>query len=481
MSSVSDYKFDFTCQTTLPQLTVKTRQSTVFILSLNTSTEQLGFRPKNVGATGHWVFSRIIYGVSPFNYLLSKTQMAKIIEDITNADVLDEGGYQYGGNQSFAWHMRVANGAEMVAQVLTGDEVAPGEEVTAEAAHFARDDKSFIHDVLGLLQSVPDLLVCDYKYHEECAQFLYRERFSPNDEPRPRYFGLQGRDGNDELWYTLTSPQKCLLLQRMASMRAALFKVEVPLDLAVKWLAQRLPAPQPPKINHEVTGTRNFCIELLKAMVETIIGQGGDAVGEACATSPTIGEARELILEVIGRIAPQGSEATERQLYRLVLEHGDYGIHNMDIFQEKNVALATGLHGWDKAYIVPAILADLDVQTNVKVTIDEESGMTAYTDLPEYLLPTDMVHMAPWADQYFERISQVAPEYRQQIIEDGRRLRYVWHALRDFDLKTMEKSWEKLGRWARIELEDMEENDISTEESEDDGNEPDLSEDEDMD
>jgi hypothetical protein len=281
-------------------------------------------------------------------------------------------------------------------------------------------------------------------------------------------------------------------------MRAALFNFEVPRDLAGFWFWNRLPALQPAATKQDVAPTREFCIELFKTKLETVLRQDGDAFGEASNLSPAAALAKDLILEVIPRILPQGTGADakeyEHKLYRFVLEHGDFGIHNMDIFEGRTERpLVTGLHGWNNAHLMPAILADLNVCVQVTLTVDEDVGMPAMTDMPSTLTTEEMIHMAPWPKQYFE-VSEEAPAkdppvrmdpdawarnpsadwYTQPlfkmapdygcIIDDGRRARYLWSALHYFDDDDPEGSWKDLGEWASEQIADMDEHEHSSDE-----------------
>lgn len=52
-------------------------------------------------------------------------------------------------------------------------------------------------------------------------------------------------------------------------------------------------------------------------------------------------------------------ESTEFPLYRLVLEHGDFGIHNTSISRDADGdPLVTSLYDWETACIVPVLLSD---------------------------------------------------------------------------------------------------------------------------
>ena len=97
--------------------------------------------------------------------------------------------------------------------------------------------------------------------------------------------------------------------------------------------------------------------------------------GNNNAVSPIDLAAKHLILHFISYIVPpdESNCSQESPLYRLALEHGDYGIHNMLVAVETGSSrpFITSLYNWETACIVPAILSDLLVAVTVGlVTID---------------------------------------------------------------------------------------------------------------
>lgn len=71
---------------------------------------------------------------------------------------------------------------------------------------------------------------------------------------------------------------------------------------------------------------------------------------------PTAAAAKQSLLRLIPYIMPTDND--EGSLYRLVLEHGDFGIHNMLIKMDDNgLPIVTSLYDWETGSIVPAILS----------------------------------------------------------------------------------------------------------------------------
>ena len=61
--------------------------------------------------------------------------------------------------------------------------------------------------------------------------------------------------------------------------------------------------------------------------------------------------------------------------YRLVLEHGDFGIHNISITKEENMKI-TSLYDWETGCIVPALLSDPTMSLYADMVVDEHANPT---------------------------------------------------------------------------------------------------------
>jgi hypothetical protein len=87
-------------------------------------------------------------------------------------------------------------------------------------------------------------------------------------------------------------------------------------------------------------------------------------------------------LRLIPQILPP--DDGEKSLYRFVLKHGDYGIHNMSIAQDVDgEPSVTSLYDWETDFIVPAILSDpLMAVVYVDLELDEDAS-------PSYIIRDD--------------------------------------------------------------------------------------------
>lgn len=146
-----------------------------------------------------------------------------------------------------------------------------------------------------------------------------------------------------------------------------------PLDFAATWLRERLFEQKPKSLPIPVAPTREFCDALFTSKIEATIGNIGDMIGwedDNNTVGPIAAAAKQSLLRLIPHIMPADSDQTS--LYRLVLEHGDFGIHNMSITMDANgQPLVTSLYDWETGCIVPAILSDPLMAVWVDLVTDE--------------------------------------------------------------------------------------------------------------
>jgi len=124
---------------------------------------------------------------------------------------------------------------------------------------------------------------------------------------------------------------------------------------------------------------------------------------------PIAAAAKQLLLRLIPHIMPAESDQTS--LYRLVLDHGDFGIHNMSITMGANgQPLVTSLYDWETGCIVPAILSDPLMAVTVDLVIDENAA-PSITRVPDDATPNDGTQYMTWAKQYFK----VRPSFKHRL------------------------------------------------------------------
>ena len=114
---------------------------------------------------------------------------------------------------------------------------------------------------------------------------------------------------------------------------------------------------------------------------------------------PAAAAARQSLLQPIPHIIPLHDDG--KGLYRFILEHGDFGIHNMSITEDANgLPLVTSVYDWETACIVPAILSDPSMAVEVDLVTNEDAA-PSFTRVSDDATPTDLKNYTIWAEQYF--------------------------------------------------------------------------------
>lgn len=186
-------------------------------------------------------------------------------------------------------------------------------------------------------------------------------------------------------------------------MCAALFHYDPPLDFAVEYLHDRIFDFKPESFAVPVAPTREFWIHVLESKIKATIRNEGDMIGWE-DDEETVGSialaAKQSLLRAIPHIMPL--ESTEVSLYRLVLEHGDFGIHNISINEVNGEPLITSLYDWETACIVPALISDPLVAAGPVDLITDEGGKPCVTRIPKNSTPRDLETYAVWARHYIK-------------------------------------------------------------------------------
>lgn len=115
---------------------------------------------------------------------------------------------------------------------------------------------------------------------------------------------------------------------------------------------------------------------------------------------PVAVAAKQSLLRLIPHIMP--ADSSHASLYRLVVDHGDFGIHNMSITMDANGnPLVTSLYDWETGCIVPTILSDPLMAVAVDLVTDE-NAKPSITRVPSDATPSDHVQYMEWTRHYFE-------------------------------------------------------------------------------
>lgn len=115
---------------------------------------------------------------------------------------------------------------------------------------------------------------------------------------------------------------------------------------------------------------------------------------------PIAAVAKQSLLRLIPHI--MHADNSQASLYRLVLDHGDFGIHNMSIsIDSDGKPVVTSLYDWETGYIVPAILSDPLMAVTVDLVADE-NARPSITRVPSDANPSDRIQYMEHTKHYFE-------------------------------------------------------------------------------
>lgn len=198
-----------------------------------------------------------------------------------------------------------------------------------------------------------------------------------------------------------------LLLDQLAYIRATLFRYNLPVDFATRYLHDRIFGFKPDSFDLSPTPTRRFWVHVLESKIQATIREEGDMIGwedDEETVGPVALKAKHSLLRAVPLIMPKGrSEASEASLYRHVLEHGDFGIHNISITGDTDGnPFVTSVYDWETACIVPAILSDPLVAASPVDLVANEEGVSCVTRIPNNSTATEMKDYAGWAHHYVE-------------------------------------------------------------------------------
>ncbi|KAI9661289.1 MAG: hypothetical protein M1821_009616 [Bathelium mastoideum] len=199
-----------------------------------------------------------------------------------------------------------------------------------------------------------------------------------------------------------------------------------------------------------VAPTRHFCIELFVSKIHAAIKSVGDMIGwkdDHQVVDPVAVAAKQSLLRLIPHILPP--ETPEKPtLYRLVLDHGDFGIHNMSITAD-NYSV-TPVFDWETGCIVPAMLSDPLMAVEIDLVTDKAAAPSIIR-VPNDTTPDERMEYVAWAKQYIDVLYEKAPEY-QSTIKAGRDTRHLWSALRDWRGDDPEGHFGAVGAWVEGRL-----------------------------
>lgn len=405
--------------------------------------------PDSSDFDGEHLLTLVRSGNSPFHGIWDVNLLIREIEDSLATQVIDIPLLSKGSN-NYGFHFQLSNQPEIVARLARSDinmpdyDGFPVDGVISEAI--------FEVAVYELLRSDPSILASRLLYHRIPIQHGGARLALPQNIAGRRLFLFQRAEGEKDVWWDLGLEEQASLLAQSARIRASLFDFTLPLELASTWLRERLFEQKPASLPIPVAPTRQFCIALFKVKVQATIRNPGEMIGwesDHNVVGPIAAAAKQSLLRLIPHIMP-----VDTDLYRLVLEHGDFGIHNMSIaINAEGQPLITSLFDWETACIVPAMLSDPLMTVAVDLVTDENAN-PSITRITDDATPDDRAKYMIWSQQYFTALFDQARNYKYAI-KAGKDARHLWFALREWRGDDPEEYFGALEAWAERRMKEL--------------------------
>ncbi|KAL8354468.1 hypothetical protein RB601_004051 [Gaeumannomyces tritici] len=410
--------------------------------------------PDGTNFDGKQLFSLVRSGKSPFDGAWDVNLLIREIEESLGAEMTDI-PFVYNGSNNYhkGFHIRLRDRPDIVARLARGDVNMPNYD--GFPIDMQISEVKFEAAVYELLRSEPNVLASRLLYHRIPLQRDGPRLDRPKDIMGRRLFVFERAAGENNIWRDLSPEQRACLLTQCARVRASLFNFQLPLDFAAAWLRERLFEQKPASLPVPVAPTREFCVALFTAKIEATIRNMGDMIGwedDNNTVGPVAAAAKQSLLRLIPYIMP--ADSSEASLYRLVLDHGDFGIHNMSITVDAHGSpRVTSLYDWETGCILPAILSDPLMAVAVDLVTDENAA-PSITRVPSDAAPSDRVQYMEWTRHYFQALFNQAPNY-ERAIQAGKDARHLWFALREWRGEDPEGYFGSLGNWAEMRMREL--------------------------
>ncbi|OBT66610.1 hypothetical protein VE03_03960 [Pseudogymnoascus sp. 23342-1-I1] len=365
---------------------------------------------------GKQLLTLVRSGNSPFLGVWDVNLLIQEIEENLDTQVVDI-PQLYNGSNNYGFHLKLSNRPDVIARLARGDVNMP--DFDGFPIHRQIPEAEFEVAAYELLRSEPQILISRLLYHRIPMQHVQ-------------------------------------LLTQSARIRASLFNFNVPVDFSAKWSLICLFEHKPKSLPIPIAPTREFCIALFTSKIEATIGKLDDMIGWE-SDDETVGHravaAKQSLLRLIPHIMPEDGDG--HSLYRLVLEHGDFGIHKMSIMTETGGRpVVTSLYDWETGCIVPAILSDPLIAIVPVDLITDENAALSIVRVPDDTTAEEQEKYIAWSTEYFKVLFDHAPDY-ERAIKAGKDARHLWFALRDWRGQDPEGYFGRLGDWAETRMLDL--------------------------
>lgn len=144
----------------------------------------------------------------------------------------------------------------------------------------------------------------------------------------------------------------------------------------------------------------------MTAKIDATVGQRAREVDPLAGyhlMTPSLETARKALLRLVPLVLPKSTFwLKESTMYRFVLDHGDFGVHNMTVAMDtQGQPRVTSVYDWEGGSIVPAILCEPKMVTTVDLVIDEK-GKPNISRWGDGDTPDKMAQYRKWTEEYYK-------------------------------------------------------------------------------
>ncbi|KAF4441810.1 3-hydroxybutyryl- dehydratase [Fusarium albosuccineum] len=358
-------------------------------------------------------------GQSPFSPIWDVNLLFQEVEDKVGAKVIDVPCVHTGSN-NYGFHLKLSDQRDVLARLGNADVNMP--HYDGFSLHWLHKQLEFEAATYRLLQNNPDVPTDPLLYHRHPLQHGGIKTGIPEDISGRRLMIFEMANGQSRLWDKLDEQQK-----------------------PVEWMPKELPLP--------ISATRDFWLATFKAKVETMIKNEGDIIGwpeDKETVGPRALAAKKSLLQLIPLILPEGDEAV---LYRPVLQHDDFGIHNMlNLVTESDQTRITSVFDWETGCIVPAVMSEITFMiVGCDLITDENGEPSVYVRSELAGRPEERAKNSAYSAAFLMMIKRKAP-YLQEVLYKAKDARYLWIKLKKWKGQEPEEFFGQLGDWAEERL-----------------------------
>jgi hypothetical protein len=195
-------------------------------------------------------------------------------------------------------------------------------------------------------------------------------------------------------------------LVRSARAAATLFKFPLPADFVSTWLLDRVFGSELDLCPLAIQPTREFCMALLAARIECAFRRCHRHFASRLdynSANALLSAARDSLLRLVPRVLPRTRKGLdEATLYHFVLDHGDFGIHNMTIAKDaQDNPNISSVYDWEAGTIVPALFSEPKMVVTADLVVDED-GEPSVSRWGDGDSMQKMAEYVTWSREYYK-------------------------------------------------------------------------------